>query len=112
MEISSLPSPLLQCTYNTLPLCCVLVFSSLFIQFFFFCGAGGQSVQGAMLVYPRCGWGNTDAWCLPVGLPNVSQAGLEPASGSMVALLFSQCNVAWRNFVWAGGSGCWSSDSF
>jgi hypothetical protein len=35
----------------------------------------------------------------------ISQAGFEPASGSTGALLFSQCNVAWRSFVWAGGSG-------
>jgi hypothetical protein len=45
------------------PLCCVLVFSSLFIvQFFFvsvFCRAGGQSAQWTMLVYPRGGWGST-----------------------------------------------------
>jgi hypothetical protein len=27
------------------------------------------------------------------------------------ALLFSQCNVAWRSFPWARGSGCWSFDS-
>jgi hypothetical protein len=59
----------------------VLIFSSLFIvQFFLFCcfvlftGGGGQSAQGAMLVYPRGGWGNTvrclvltcwSAKCLP-----------------------------------------------
>jgi hypothetical protein len=30
-----------------------------------------------------------DAWCSPVGLLNVSQAGLEPASGGAAALLFS-----------------------
>jgi hypothetical protein len=24
------------------------------------------------------------------------------------ALLFSQCSVAWRNFLWARGSGCQS----
>jgi hypothetical protein len=43
------------------PLCCVLVFSSLFIVvlFCFVYGAEGQSAQGAMLVYPRGGWGNT-----------------------------------------------------
>jgi hypothetical protein len=47
-----------------------------------------------------------DAWCSPVGLLNVSQAGLEPASGGTAALLFSQCNMVWRNFPWANGSGC------
>jgi hypothetical protein len=30
---------------------------------------------------------------------------LELASGGVGALLFSQCNVLWRIFVWAGGSG-------
>jgi hypothetical protein len=43
------------------PLCCVLVFSSLFIfQFFFlFLLQGGIVCPGAMLVYPRGCWGNT-----------------------------------------------------
>jgi hypothetical protein len=27
-------------------------------------------------------------------------------SGGAGALLVSQCNVAWRSFVWAGDSGC------
>jgi hypothetical protein len=42
------------------PLRCVLVFSSLFILLFCFVlqGRGGQSAQGAMLVYPRGGWGD------------------------------------------------------
>jgi hypothetical protein len=52
-----------------------------------------------------------DAWCLPIGLQNVSQAGLEPASGGVAAILFSQCNVAWRSFPQARGSGCRSFDS-
>jgi hypothetical protein len=39
-------------------LCCVLVFSS-FLLVFFFCRVGGQSAQGAIIVYPRGGWGNT-----------------------------------------------------
>jgi hypothetical protein len=59
-EISSLPlSPSLmhlQCSHH---FCCVLVFSSLFIVHFFFFLQEGQSTQGAMLVYPRGGWGNT-----------------------------------------------------
>jgi hypothetical protein len=44
--------------------------------------------------------------CSPVGLLDVSQAGLEPASGGPGALLFSQCNV-----VQAGVSGCGSPGS-
>jgi hypothetical protein len=51
-----------------------------------------------------------NAWCSPVGLPNVSRAGLELASGGMGALLFSQCNVVWRSFPWARGSQCQSFD--
>jgi hypothetical protein len=47
--------------------------------------------------------------CSPVGLN--FQAGLELASGSAGTLLFSQCNVVWRSFVWAEGSGCQSFDS-
>jgi hypothetical protein len=33
---------------------------------------------------------------------------LEPRFGGVGALLFSQCNVAWRRFVWTGGLGCQS----
>jgi hypothetical protein len=29
----------------------------------------------------------------------------------MGALLFSQYDVPWGSFVWAGGSGCWNFDS-
>jgi hypothetical protein len=48
----------------TLPLCSVLVFSSLFtVHFFvvvvFLQWRGSQSAQGAMLAYPRGSWGNT-----------------------------------------------------
>jgi hypothetical protein len=52
-----------------------------------------------------------ETWCSPVGLLNVSQAGLELASGDEGALLFSQFNVVWRSFVQAVGSGCRSFDS-
>jgi hypothetical protein len=41
----------------TPPFCCVLIFSSLFIVHFFV--GGGQSAQGAILVYPRGAWGST-----------------------------------------------------
>jgi hypothetical protein len=46
--------------------------------------------------------------CLLFGLSDVSQAGLEPASGDTGALLFSQCNLAQRR---AGVSGYESPDS-
>jgi hypothetical protein len=47
------------------------------------------------------------------GLQNVSQTDLEPAVAVAVAAahLFSQCNVAWRSFLQARGSGCWRFDS-
>jgi hypothetical protein len=50
-------------------------------------------------------------WESIVSLLDVSQAGLEWASGIVGALLFSQCNVVSKSFVWTGGSGCWSFDS-
>jgi hypothetical protein len=50
------------------------------------------------------------------GLPNVLQAGLEPAAAVVMAVvvvahLFSQGNMAWRSFLWARGSWCQSFDS-
>jgi hypothetical protein len=78
------------------PLCCMFLFSSLFIiQFlFFFLEGMGQSVQGAMLVYPRGSCGNTLSRLFAHLLVCVSQAGLELASGSAGALLFS--SVTWH----------------
>jgi hypothetical protein len=67
-----LPFPLFAGALSaTLPLCCVLVFSSLFIvQFFFFLQEGGHCAQGAMLVcYFISGVARGtlhDAWCSPV----------------------------------------------
>jgi hypothetical protein len=40
------------------------------------------------------------------GLSNVFQEVLELVSGDARALLFSQCNMAWRSFLRARGSGC------
>jgi hypothetical protein len=45
------------------------------------------------------------------GMPNFSQVGLELVSGVCGSPPVSQCNVAWRSFLWARGSGCWSFDS-
>jgi hypothetical protein len=105
------PFPLLWCAQSTMPpLLCVLFSSSFIIQFF--CVWGGcQSVQGAMLVYPRGRCGNTMCCLFAHLLVCVSQAGLELASGSVGALLFSQSYMVWRRFLWAGGSGCQSFDS-
>jgi hypothetical protein len=91
------------------PFCCMFLFSSLFIIQFFFLTGQRQSVQGTMLVYPKGSCGNTHISCCLFAhlLVCVSQAGLELASGGTGALLFSQCNVAWRSFVQARGSECW-----
>jgi hypothetical protein len=81
------------------------VFFLLFFVFVF-CGAAGQSAQELCWFIPGVVVGILhDAWCSPVDLPNVSQPGLEPASGGVVALLFSQCNMAWRSFPQSRGAG-------
>jgi hypothetical protein len=49
------------------------------------------------------------SWHSSVGLHLPSR--LELVSGSMGALLLSQYNMAWRSFLWAGGSGCRSFTS-
>jgi hypothetical protein len=110
------PSPFSSALRALRPLCCMFLFSSLFIiQVFLFCflflQSKGQTVQEAMLVYPRGSCGNITCCLFAHLLVCISHAGLEAASGSMGTLLFSQCNMAWRRFVWAGGSGCQSFDS-
>jgi hypothetical protein len=76
-----------------------LVYYSLLILFvcLFVLQGEGQSVQGAMLVYPRDGCGNMVYHLFAYLLVCISQAGLELASGGAGALQVSQCNVAWRN---------------
>jgi hypothetical protein len=110
-------SPLLQCAYSTPPPLLhvpfqFLIYCSVFVLFcfvlqFLFCFW--------VSVHPEGYAGLSQGWlweycmpliCSPVGLLDVSQAGLELVSGGAGALLFSQCNVAWRSFVQAGGSGC------
>jgi hypothetical protein len=120
VEISSLPLPLSPMCTAPCPLCCIFLLSSLFIiqflfiYFFFFLWDSGVSLsRGAMLVYPRGGCVNT-MWHLfaPLLVCWMSpKAGLEPLFGGTGALLFSQSNVAQRNFAWAGGSGCHCFDS-
>jgi hypothetical protein len=80
----------------------VLVFSSFFIVqfflFFFFLHGGVSLPWGLCWFIPGVSGGGVMLGAHLFGLLNISQAGLEPASGSMVALLFSQCNVMWRSF--------------
>jgi hypothetical protein len=76
----------------------LLPFQALFINqvfFFFLLQVRGHSVQGAMLVFPMVSWEKTVCLlfahfglCLP--------SWFEPVSGDTGALLFSQCNMAWR----------------
>jgi hypothetical protein len=98
-------SPLLWCDFSVQPplLCAV---------FFFFAG-DGQSAQGAMLIYPRDGWGNT-SWCLVLTCFVCWMSPKQVWSQHLMVvrdILFSQCNVTWRSFPLARGSGCQSFDS-
>jgi hypothetical protein len=114
MEISSLLFPLSPVCFQQLcPLCCVLIFSSLFIFQVFFCVGGGQSAQGIMLVYPRGGWGST-TWCLVLIHLVYRMSPKHVWSQQLTAVaahLFSHCNVVWRSFLWVRSSGCQSFDS-
>jgi hypothetical protein len=108
-------SPSLWCTQSTSPPLLhipfqFLVYYSAFCFCFCFC-----FLQDKRSVCPGGYDGLSQGWlweyrmlfiCSPVGLLDVSQAGLEPAPGSMGALLFSQCDMAWGTFVWPGGWGC------
>jgi hypothetical protein len=87
------PPPFLRCTQSTLPplLCVPFQFLVYYSGFFFpFFQGGDQSVQGAMLAYPRGSSGNTACHLFAHLLVCFSQAGLEPVSGGTGALLFSQ----------------------
>jgi hypothetical protein len=101
MESSSLPLPS-SLVYSMHPALSAAVPCLLFS---FFCGAG-QSVQGAMLVYPKGGCGSSVCCLCAHLLVCVCQGSLEPASGGMGVLLVPQCNMVWRSFVRAGGLGC------
>jgi hypothetical protein len=90
------------------PLYCMFLFSSLFIIQVFFYRAGGSVCLGGYA-------GSSQGWlwkyrmpfiCSTVGLLDVSQAGLEPVSCGVEALLFSQYNVALRSFVGCRGLEC------
>jgi hypothetical protein len=101
-EFSSLPfSPSPVRFQHSHSLCCVLVFSSLFIVQFFFLLGGRSVCPGG---YAGLSQGCLGEYCVMLcahlfGLPNVSQAGLELAVAvvrvaAAAAHLFSQCNVA------------------
>jgi hypothetical protein len=86
-------SPLLWCTYSTVPplLCVHLQFLAYCSVGFFFVGWGFSLPRELRWFIPGVAVGIPhDAWFSPVGLLDVSQAGLELASGGTGALLFSQ----------------------
>jgi hypothetical protein len=114
MKISSLPSPLLWCTYSIPPPLLCAPFQFLIIQFFCVSvwGGGVSLSSGLGWLVPGVAVGIPCALiCSPVGLMDVSQAGLEPVSGGAGALLFFRCNMVQRSFVQPGGSGCCSPES-
>jgi hypothetical protein len=99
------PSPFSSAFRAPCPLCCMFLMC---YSGFIFWWVRDQSVQGAVLVYPKGGCGSTTCHLFAHLLVYVYQAGLEPVSGSVGSLLFSLHNLAWRSPVWAEGSGCQS----
>jgi hypothetical protein len=88
----------------------VLVYCSVFL---FFVGCGVSLPRWLWWFIPWVAGGILDdGWCSPVGLPDVSQAGLGLVSNSVRSLLFSQCNTSLRSCVQAGSSGCQNFDSW
>jgi hypothetical protein len=85
------------------PSLCVSFQFLVYCSVVFFCRVGVILPRGlCWFILGVTGGKPHDALWSPVGLPNVSQAGLEPLSGGLEALLFSQCNVAWRSFPQVG----------
>jgi hypothetical protein len=97
----------------SLPPSPVLCASFQFLVYSVFFVGGGQSTQGTMLAHSRGGWRNT-TWHLVLTCLVCLMSPKQVWSWWLVtvgALLFSQCNMVWRSFIWARGSGCWSFDS-
>jgi hypothetical protein len=99
------PPLFLKYAQSTPPSLLCVLFNFQFILYIFpFCGAGVSLSRG--LCFPRDGCGSTTCCLSTHLLVHISQVGLElVASGSIEALLFSQCNVVWKSPVRAGGSG-------
>jgi hypothetical protein len=78
-----------------------LLFLLLISQFLFFSPGGGQSVQGAMLLWPRlvCEYRST----VKLTLSAASQAVYVQVTGSPGSLLVSLFDVKWRFSALAGG---------
>jgi hypothetical protein len=106
-KLLALPPSLVHSKYPILSAACPFQFLVYYSVFWLIFLQDRESVcLGAVLVYPRGGCGSTTGHLFAYLLICISQAGLELASGSIGALLISQCNMAWRSFVQPGGSGC------
>jgi hypothetical protein len=81
-----LPS-MVQSKHTALSAACSFQFLVYYSDFFFV--GGGQSVQGAMLIYPRGSCWSIACRLFAHLLVCISQAGLKLASGGMGALLVS-----------------------
>jgi hypothetical protein len=116
VEISSLLLPPFSGALTApCPLCCMFLFSSLFIiqgfLFHFFAGPGVNLSRGLWFI-PGVAVGIPhDAYLLTCWSAGCLPSRWELASGSTGVLLFSQCNMVWRSFVWAGDKGCQSFNS-
>jgi hypothetical protein len=109
------PSSFLPCDFsNSAPLLCVsfqfLVYCSVVVFFF---GVGGSVCPGGYAGLSQ-GWLGNIGWCLLLTCLDSQMSPKQVWSQHLAApgaLLFSQCKVAWRSFVWARSSGCLSFDS-
>jgi hypothetical protein len=102
-----LPSPL--CSEHPAPSAmCPFQFLVYYSVFYFFLWGTGQSVQRAMLAYPRGGCGNTVCCLFAHLLVHVSQADLEPVSQllklakkvfllALTLILFDTCPPTWEH---------------
>jgi hypothetical protein len=87
----------------------MFLFSSLVIIQFFFVGQGVSLSRGLCRFIPDVTVGIPhDAWCSPVGMLNVSQAGLELVVPEPTCFF---CVIGMENLLWAEGLGCQSFDS-
>jgi hypothetical protein len=110
--ISLLLPPSLVGFQNSQPLCCVLVFSSLFILHIFFILGRGNGVSltrgQCWFIWRVAGEILHDIWLSLIGLLNVSQADLGLWLATARGFLFSQCYKVWRRLPWARCSRCQS----